>query len=501
MGTKSLGIDISDGHLTGVVIEQQRKTPVLVACARLPLPVETDPAESILLLCEQLGWQDGVCVCGLPLSMLSVRNLNLPFKEVKQIAQALPFELEEQLIAPLDALVYDFFTGKRTDEGSRIVAFAVDRTEFGRLLDTMRAQVDPEVVLPAMISLATQIVACEGDDRDFLLVHADLHSSSIALVSDRTPVFCRRISHPEQMILHPPFVCDNGEVRIVDKTMTKECLHLLSQLIGLSLDYFRIESKMDVRPERMVLTGSLADVEDMGEILTAVLQLPLERGDLLTQAHVAADDEQRSQWRGHQYDRALALALQGAKKPIVNFRREAFAKQRSVFASRRPLIAAAACAALLVVIGLGFLGYDYRQLQQRDRILAEEMAAIYTSTFPGVTKIQDPYAEMQARVKSAQGPGASAPLLVAEKRVLNLLADISRRIPADLDLRVSRLSIDREAVLIRGTTATFNAVETIKSSLSASPRYKSVQIVSATADKDKKDGAIRFEIQMQTEGM
>ena len=82
-----------------------------------------------------------------------------------------------------------------------------------------------------------------------------------------------------------------------------------------------------------------------------------------------------------------------------------------------------------------------------------------------------------------------------------LLADVSSRIPATLALRVSRLSIDREAVLIKGTTDTFNSVETIKSLLSASPRYKSVQIVSATADKEKKTGAIRFEVQLQLEGI
>ena len=54
---------------------------------------------------------------------------------------------------------------------------------------------------------------------------------------------------------------------------------------------------------------------------------------------------------------------------------------------------------------------------------------------------------------------------------------------------------------IKGTTDTFNAVETMKSALAASPRFKSVQIVSATADKDKKNGGVRFELQLQLEGL
>jgi general secretion pathway protein L len=129
------------------------------------------------------------------------------------------------------------------------------------------------------------------------------------------------------------------------------------------------------------------------------------------------------------------------------------------------------------------------------------MVAIFKKTFPGVTKVQDPFVEMQARLKSAQGPASPGPLLYGNKRVLALLADISARIPATLSLRVSRLAIDRESVSLKGTTDTFNSVETIKSSLSASPQFKSVQIVSATADKEKKNGAIRFEVQLQLEGL
>jgi general secretion pathway protein L len=115
--------------------------------------------------------------------------------------------------------------------------------------------------------------------------------------------------------------------------------------------------------------------------------------------------------------------------------------------------------------------------------------------------VSDPFIEMQARLKSAQGPVSPITLLHGNKRVLGLLADISTRVPATVALRVSRLSIDRESVLLKGTTDTFNSVETIKSSLAASSKFKSVQIVSATADKDKKNGAIRFEVQLQLEGI
>ena len=82
-----------------------------------------------------------------------------------------------------------------------------------------------------------------------------------------------------------------------------------------------------------------------------------------------------------------------------------------------------------------------------------------------------------------------------------LLADISRRIPASVAVKVGRLSIDRETIVIKGTTDHFNDVEMIKTALANSPRLKAVHIVSATADTGKKEGVVRFELQMQFGGM
>ena len=501
MGLKSLGIDISDSHVTGVVLEQQRKNLALHASFFLPLPEGADPATHIRLLCRQLDWQEGVSVCGLPLSMLSVRNLALPFKDVKKIAQILPLELEEQLIVPIDSLITDFSVSKKDAAGALIVAFSLERAFLSGLLEEVQDLVDPDIVTPAMVPLVAQIVKHNRDRQNFLLIHADQHSSTMVLVLNDKAVFYRRLSYPEQMILHPPFHVENDQVVISDTAATEECIHLFSRLVEQSLNYFRVEHKEEGRPERVVLTGPLAEIAPMAEIIHSVLGLPVEEMDLLAVNAISCPEERRLQWHGQHFDRALSLALQGFRRAEINFRKEGFAKKRAFFSSRKRLIGALSAVAVLVVCLLGFLGYDYHRLQQRDKALGEEMVTIFKKSFPGVTKVQDPFVEMQARLKSAQGPASPTALLFGNKKVLGLLADISARIPATVALRVSRLAIDRESVLIKGTTDTFNSVEIIKSSLSGSAKFKSVQIVSATADKEKKNGAIRFEVQLQLEGI
>jgi general secretion pathway protein L len=499
MGRKSLGIDIGDSWITGVVIEQQRKSLAITTCLRVPLPENADAAQQIRLLCQQIGWRQEDCVCGLPLSLLSVRNLSLPFRDTNKIAQALPFELEEQLIVPIDTLIVDFSLVEATDSGGRIVAFVAEKKFLSGLLAGLQGTVDPLCITPSIASLAVQVARHHRHRQDFLLVSADFHSITLALIGGDTPVFYRRLSYPEEMILHPPFFFVEDEVVMGDRQAVEQCVRLFCASMERSLDYYYLESGSKRRPDRVVLTGPLAEVESLAAMIAAALNLPVETPELLPVAGTdTPKDETMAPWRTRRFDGALSLAMLGLKrKYALNFRKDDFAIKRKVFSSRKQMVATGVATALVAIVLLGFVWYDYRHLQYRDRELREEMTAIFRQTFPAVTTVHEPYIEMLAALKNIESSDSPTPLFAADKRVLALLADISARIPEAVDLRVSRLVIDRESVLIRGTTDTFNAVDTMKNSLAASPRYRSVQIVSATADMARNTSIIRFEIQLR----
>lgn len=301
------------------------------------------------------------------------------------------------------------------------------------------------------------------------------------------------------MVVRSPFQTDSGDVLVTDVTAVTEHMKHLCFLIAQSLQYFRVEQKESRYPKRIILSGLLADVACVQEEIAAVFSLPVKTSDLLTEMTVSCPEEIREHWDDRWYGCALALAMQGFKRPAMNFRKERFAKKGNFFKTRNQLRGALVAPVMLLIGLFGFLWYDYHTLQQRNQALGNEMTTIFQETFAGTTAVRDPFAEMQARVKSATGPASPSPLLYNDKRVLGLLTDISARIPGSVLLRVNRLSIDQETVVIKGTTDTFNAVEAIKSALAASPRFKSVQIVSAAADKDDRHGGIRFEMQLQLE--
>lgn len=496
----SLGIDIGDSDVTGVVLEQQRKTVVLKACATLPLQDVNDPAEQIELLCRQLDWREGVVVCGLPLSLFSIRNITLPFTDSKRIAQILPFELEEQLPAPIDTLLTEFVVSRREKTGNMVVAFALEQHLLENLLTRTGSSVDPDIIVPSMVSLAVLLTRLEKTWSDFLLIHTDQQSCSLVFVLDGQAQLYRSLAYPEQLAAHLSGHDNGDDLPVSDVAVAREHIRHLCRLIEQSLQYFQIEQKENRHPKRIILSGPLAGVECVREEMASVFSLPVESLALMTDTALFCGEEIEAQQEEQQYGCALALAMQGFKRPEINFRKEQFAKKRNIFKTRRQLQGALVTTVLLLVGALGFLWYDYHTLQQRNQALGDEMTAIFQQTFAGVPVVRDPFAEMQARVKSATGPASpSSPLLHNDRRVLGLLTDISRRIPSSVHLRVNRLTIDQETVVIKGTTDTFNAVETMKSVLAGSPHFKSVQIVSAAADKADKHGGIRFEMQLLLE--
>ncbi len=505
MGKKTLGIDISDGWITGVLLAQQAKAISLVSCCQLPLQDGEEVESIIRQLCQQADWSEGICALGLPLSLLSVRNLSFPFSDVKNIAQTLPFELEEQLIAPVDSLVTDFSLIDTTQSSSRIVAFALEKAFLERTLGALSGTVDPEIITPAVAPIARQVAALHKyAGQDLLLLQADLSSVTLVLIGEGQPLLYRRISYPEEMVLPTPFIFEQDRVVVANMDAARKGIHLLCAAIQRSVDFFRLESAIKCQPQRVVLTGPLAEVEALHPLIADALEMPVESADLLTATGIGMPEQGKAQWRGCRFDTALALALLGfEKKRGINFRKDSYAPKRSFLSSKKRLATALAAVAALAICFLGYSWNDYRNLSGRDRALREQMTAIYKQAFPAATKVRDPYMEMQAALKNVQGPASPAPLFVVDKRVLGLLADVSARIPPSVSLQVSRLAIDRESILIKGTTNTFNAVDAIKNNLSASSRYKEVKIVSATADKgkDKEGSLIRFEIELLLTGL
>ncbi len=498
MAQTILGLDISDELLTGVVLVQGRREQRILSWGAVMAGQGQWSGDDLARLLDLVGWQGGQCICGLALAELSLRNLNLPFRDRRRISQVLPFELEDQLVVPAAEQVVAYVQVNGNNADSNLLVFCLEKQVLGKRLALLSAcGLDPLRVTPSMLALAEQVAGRE-DQGDQLLLHAGTHSLSMAICRGGQPVFFRRLPYPEQMFTTPPFALQDLAVQVVDRRQAADCIRAIRRDVERSLDFFRMEVGGEVEPDQVVLSGVLAASQEVVHLVGETLEREVRLLDL-RQASGLDDGDGETPWRPGLFDRALALALTGLeRRATVDFRQGEFALRHGVLSRPRHIVAGCVLAGLVAVGWLGWLWVDTRALDRRYQALGARMRSLYQQTFPGATRIIDPLAQMKANLRQMQAPRISLPLFTGRKRILEILADISARIPQSVTIHVSRLVIDDASVQLKGTTDTFNNVDTIKNRLVDSPLYSGVKIVSATAGKKK--GEIRFEIRLQLGG-
>ncbi len=499
MAQQILGIDLEDDFLSGVVVSGKGKERRVIACASVALRDFEELPRVLPLLLTELAWKGGDCVAGLPLSLLSIRNLNLPFTSEKKIRQILPFELEEQLPVPVSEQIFSIIGIQEDESSSRLLVAAMEKTRLREYLDTLRAAgLDPHLVCPATLAQAQVYARKTEPEESFLLVHADMKSLTMAVCSRGLTMFLRRLPYPEQVITDRLFDVQGERVVFTDRDEAREVVKSICRDMNRCLQYCRVAVELEIAPRRIILTGPLQATDGFARCIEEELDLPVSSGDLVADLSLGLAEPASEEWQPAWYDRPLALALQGGRKNAAgNFRIDEFAVRGSLLGSRRQLVLAGLAVAVLLSGLLGYQYFSFRALKGRHQSLGAEMEGIFKKSFPDITRIVDPLMQMRAKMQEVEQPTVAMPLFTGDKRVLAILADISSRIPAQLTLHVSRLVIDEDSVRIKGTTDAFNNVNRIKKLLDQSTLYSEVNIVSATKSRD--NNSIRFEIRMALE--
>jgi general secretion pathway protein L len=499
MKRRVLGLDISDDFIAAVVVQQMGHERQVTACAFHERGGGEDIADLLPGLLTRIAWSGGAAVCGISLAGVSIRNLSLPFTDRKKIDQVLPMELEDQLLTPVADQLVEFLVTGSGEESSALLVAGLEKVVLRQQLDSLeRGGLSPETFTLRNMALAEILVRSGKMPTSFLLLDAGVHALNMVLVHDGGIVFVRHLPYPERMYTESPFAFSDGLARITNVTEGQACIKAICEDIRRSIGFFGLESGIDASPEQVVITGSMLQIDDLRIRISEELAQEVVFCSLKRESEVTLAAELREEWQPALFDHALALALQGLKKRQgMNFRKEEFAPERLLLA--KPKLIAAGVTALVLLAGIGIvLGLNYRTLKKDYDELGGKMEVIYKETFPEATKVVDPLTQMQANIQDIQAPSIATPVFSGDKRVLNILADISGRIPKELTIHVTRLVIDQDSVQIKGDTDTFNNVNVIQGNLRKSPLFDNVAIISAAADKES--SMIRFELRLQAGG-
>jgi len=498
MARLTIGVDINDELLSAVVVAGKGKDIQVRACASVILEKHEEISEKLSVLLDQLQWRGGRCISGLPLSLFSLRNFILPFTNEKKIEQILPLELEEHLLAPVSEQVFATAVTPGND-GTRLLVAALEKKILRNYLEVLQGRnLDPVIVCPAVFAQAKRLQQDGAAGQNFLLLYWTPGFMSMAVCHQGRIVFMRRLPYPEQVFSQSLFSVEVNRFMIGDTPAAAEAVSSVCRMVQHSMDFFTATAGLKkIEPDQVVLAGPLELPGSLRKCVDQELGLQSTICNLVESGNLDLAGQVVDSWQPSVYDRALALALlrSSSRQVTLNFRKDEFAVKNYLLSSKRHLAPLALLAGLLVVLLFGYLYVDYKALEKEHNRLAAKMEQVFKKSFPEVTRIVDPVAQLQATLREVETSSVSIPLFTREKRVLAILADISARVPADVSLHVSRLLIDQDSVKIKGTTDAFNNVNTIKNLLARSPRFPEVHIVSATKAKDK--NVIRFEINLQ----
>ena len=473
------GIDISTEHITAVRTASGLKGRRILACARVPM-ADGSLEDALRSLAGSMDLRNDTCLVTVPEAHVSFRNVPMPFRDGRKIRQALPFEMENMLPSPVEDLLIDFIATDHHAESGVLAALV--RKEFisNYLVALQSIGIDPEVLEVRGTSLTSWILNQAGTPENILVLEIGAKRYSLILCLNG------RISLIRSFISVSVPSPENPED--MDSFFRSLCIAVQN-----TVHAFASRTGMPDRPEKIYFTGEGARDPISGDLLSRFLDIPAEPIDVSQDKKVRMEENIARDWSPALMNGALSLALRNTgKEGGFNLRRDEFGTEGRYQSIRKAIPKFALFLFLILSFLVADMVIDYHLLKKEYRTLDQEITTIFRQTLPQVTRIVDPVQQLRVSVEQMKRSSASGPAAGPVDTVLELLQEISNRIPPSIAVEVHRMVVDPETIRISGRTDAFNEVDRIKNDLATAKRFGPVNITSANLDHS--GNKIQFEI-------
>jgi len=492
-----LGLEISDAAITAVRVKGDLKGYQVTGCDRVEIKGDEGFDDAMKSLLDRIGHDNDICITAIPGEHASYRNLQMPFRDTKKIRRTLPFEIEPMVPFPVEDMVIDFTINNRSGQ-SDILAVSVKKAFISKYLTRLYSHgIDPDVLDIRGVPIVSWLIRQEGTPEDGIFIEIDEKRASMALYLKKRVVLIRTFAL--NGIYLPPSIPPTGNDKSADtltSVQAKSRLLSLCTMVENTIHAFGSQKNEAIRPERIFYTGAGALNPETESLLSRFFDIPAEHINLNRDKGVHTDENISKNWNPALMNGALALALRDSKHGQgFNFRKDEFEIKKQYSGLKREIRRAV----LLFLIILSFvavdLGVNYYFLEKRNRMLDHKITEVFKQTFPEVKRIVDPLQQLKGKLNEAKKSAVSHPGMRGAGKVLDILRDISERIPGSLNVHITRMVIDPDTVRISGNTDTFNTVDNIKNRLESSAFFIAATISSANLDRTGK--RVKFEIKLQ----
>ena len=491
-----LGLDLGSHTVKAVELRTTLRDLEIVQMRALPHPAggEVPPEELLAFLTQHALPLDGVIVA-LPTARLSLRRLTFPFGDRRRLAPAVPFELEGLVPYEIEDFFLDWSIAQPGEEQTSVLAALAPRDDVAAFLEGLRdAHLDPRTVeaegpvlanLGAVFALEeTCVIADLGHSKTTLaLVVAGraVSARSIpvggrdltrAIAAERglPEPEAEQVKHEEGVFAPDGSIPSAGSAQVLDRLARG-----IARFLG------SIEEAIPGDVEQLILCGGGAHLHRIDEHLAGRLGLPTRRlqapaaGEGI--AALAAGDPTL-------FAPALALAYRGSARATttLDFRQDDLAHRIDFRRLGRNFRAPLALAAVAASLACGGLLTGISTENRRGEQLEREALARYEASFPGKSPPRNVVSAMQQAVSEAQDRADTLGVYRGNLSALDILTEISARVPDGLDVVFEELSIDRQVVQIKGHSPAFGSVDRLRAELAKYAPFSSIAVGDITRD-------------------
>jgi len=502
-----LGLDLGSHSIKAVELQQTFRSASAVQLRSLPRVGDEIPLPEVIRRFVQLHeLSTGHVISALRADRISSRRLSFPFSDRRKLDQAVAFEVEGDVALDLEQVVVDWAIVAGDKSRAEVVASIAPRAEVSEMIDTLRAAGCEPRTLEAEGFVLGNLTAAFDLPGTRLLIDLGHRKTTFCLLVDGKAVAARSVpvagaalteALAKDRLLDPVDAervkCEDGVFggSLADAPpRTAAVLDNLAREVVRTLGAFEPLISGGGPPE-LTLLGGTSQLDRLDEYLSERTGLTASRLGLPLPGAIAGLAASGSPAL---YAPAIALALRGTAQAStrMNFRQDEFALRLDFARQLREFRGTLWLAAAALVLAIVSFGISSLLEARRASAIEEQSARQWTDVFPDrpvpanlVVALRD---EVSAATERAEFLGVYAGNLSA----LDVLTEISRRVPPDLDVVFEELSIDKQMIRMRVQAKSFEAADRLGVELAKFTPFAQARI--GAIETDKKTGTKRFNV-------
>ncbi len=472
-------------------------------------PIEGDvlSPDGLSLFFAEHGLSKEEVVAAVPGDLLITREISVPFRERSKIEKILPYEMEPLVPFPIDELDLGYRILRQEQGRSELLVYALPKSILDQRTQLFEAaQVPLRMISVSSLSAAntllhTGVIPQEGEG---LHLHVTSDFSILSLYRQGKLSHFTRIQWSNQHYfdkiqevtgLERPILAERLAVATHEeaaeiKEPLSEVASALSGQIQRSLQPLLLTPPGRL-PNELYVTGAAPGLHLLTPLLAARLSKQVEIANPLPHF----EHSLKPGLACHGIHAPLGMALmQGGRDAIAcTYRKKKTSFVARVLESKRELRYALFIGVFLLLGLLADFTVGIQAKEHQYSRVEAEMRRVFDETFPGVKierNILEQYKLLVAQLKKQNEIFEN---VFGEKpSPLEILLEITTRIPAEIQLIINNFSLDDRSVRFVGWTESFNSVNRIEQELRKSDLLATVKV--SNAKVGKKPDQVNFQM-------